>query len=82
MRFDHLQFENINLEATPLVEVEVVHHAFPSKQFSGVGKLARGLWCRTSHTLRVSGLVSANFFSLSFHILRSSIDGAVPTIPG
>lgn len=46
------------------------------------GRLASGRWCTTSHSFRDLAPFSSTSLSLLFHMFKSSIDGAVPTIPG
>lgn len=47
-----------------------------------VGRFANGRECKTSHSLSVWSPFSSSSLSLSFHMLSSSNDGAVPMIPG
>jgi len=55
---------------------------FPRRQLFVVGKFAKGRVCKTSQSLKDSTPFSSISLSLSFQMFRSSIDGAVPIIPG
>ncbi|WVZ25041.1 hypothetical protein V8G54_003585 [Vigna mungo] len=55
---------------------------FPRRQPFVVGKFAKGRVCKTSQSLKDLTPFCSISLSLSFHMLRSSIDGAVPIIPG
>lgn len=57
-------------------------HTPPRTQPIVDGRLANGRWCTTSHSFRDLIPFSSSSLSLSFQIFNSSIDGAVPTIPG
>ena len=59
-----------------------MYTTFPKWQPLVDGRFANGRECKTSHSLRDLWPFSSTSLSLSFHIFRSSIDGAVPIIPG
>lgn len=59
-----------------------MYHTFPRTQPLVVGRFANGRECKTSHSLNVWSPFSSSSLSLSFHMLSSSNDGAVPMIPG
>lgn len=66
----------------PIALIDVIICTFPRWQPFVDGRFASGLECKTSHSFRCLSPVSSTSLSLSFHMLRSSLDGAVPTIPG
>ena len=55
---------------------------FPRRQPFVNGKFAKGRECKTSHSLKDLIPFSSTSLSLSFHMFRSSVDGAVPITPG
>lgn len=68
-----------------LYSIQTTHlslRTFPRTHPLVDGRFANGREWRTSHNFRDLWPFSSRSLSLSFHIFKSSIDGAVPMIPG